>query len=111
MRFLVILSPQPNVRGQAGRAEHVQHATEPTFRPCLHRFCWAMRFSLPGSKPKERSAPNPTRAESYRHPWLILVITMAWEQPPSLLVPKRLVEPVYAGDDKPVESDERHAEK
>ncbi len=28
-----------NVRGQAGRAKRVQHATERRTRPCLHRVC------------------------------------------------------------------------
>ena len=33
------LVPIPNVRGQAGRAKRVQHATERRTRPCLHRAC------------------------------------------------------------------------
>ena len=38
---LLIISkqPPPNVRGQAGRAKRVQHATEHRTRPCLHRAC------------------------------------------------------------------------
>jgi hypothetical protein len=43
-----MLRLRPNVRGQAGRAKRVQHATERRTRPCLHRVCW-VSFCKPHS--------------------------------------------------------------
>jgi hypothetical protein len=76
-----------NVRGQAGRAKRVQHATERRTRPCLHRACsgsyarlpliirsvFVSEFAVPACRDseegneKQRKCPEPDKQSN---PWL-----------------------------------------
>src|SRR5438552_14894458 len=55
----------PNVRGQAGRAMRVQHATKRRARPCLHRACSAFsRFLPPSSEHYQHDENDHNRGNS-----------------------------------------------